>query len=265
MKIILSIIVVLLLLFLFIRILEYKSLYFPFREIEITPEDVGLKYEDIHVKTEDGLRINGWFIPSNASKATILLSHGNGGNISHRIEKILILNALGIDVMIFDYRGYGMSEGSPSEKGLYKDIEAVYTYLVKEKKVSPDSIIGYGESLGGAVVIDLSSRHEMGGIIIEDTFTSVRDMARKYFPFIPSFLLKSSFDSLSGISSVRTPKLFFHSITDEIVPFEQGRRLYESASEPKWFVQLRGGHNDAFLVSKDIYSAEIGKFIERVR
>jgi len=230
----------------------------------MTPEDVGLKYEDVYVKTEDGLKIHGWFIPSNASKATILLSHGNGGNISHRIEKILILNALGIDVLIFDYRGYGMSEGSPSEEGLYKDAEAVYKYLVEEKKVSPDSIIGYGESLGGAVIIDLALRHEMGGIIIEDSFTSVRDMAKKYFPFIPSILLKTSFDSLSRINDIKIPKLLLHSISDEIVPFEQGRMLYENASEPKWFVQLQGGHNDAFLVSKEVYTSGIVEFTGRV-
>ncbi len=157
-----------------------------------------------------------------------------------------------------------MSKGSPSEKGLYRDAEAMYDFLIKERKISPRKIVGYGESLGGAVIINMAMKHEVGGLIIEDSFTSVRDMSRKYFPFIPSFVYKSKFDSLTKIKSIKAPKLILHSVNDEIVPFEQGKKLFENAPEPKGFVQLQGGHNDAFLISQDVFAAKIDSFIDMV-
>ncbi len=261
MKTILIIIAALLLLFILIRFLEYKSTYYPFPSIENTPRDIGLDYEDLTFTTKDGTRISGWFVPSVLSRAVIILCHGNGGNISHRLEKIMMLNRLNLDVLIFDYRGYGMSEGRPSEKGLYLDTEAVYEYLVNDRKVSPLNIVGYGESLGGAVIIDLASRQKLGGLIIESSFTSVPDMAKKVAPFVPGFVYKSRFDGLSKIKGVEIPKLIFHSVDDEVVPFEHGERLFSNAGEPKKFVKMQGGHNDAFLVSKDLFMREIDLFI----
>ena len=247
-----------------VRYLEQKSLYYPLRKIEATPEYLGLGFEDITLITKDGVSISGWFIPAVSSRAVIILCHGNGGNISHRLEKIKILNGLDLDILIFDYRGYGTSEGSPSEEGLYFDAEAVYDYLVKEKKIPYQKIIGYGESLGGAVVVDLASGRKMGGVIIEDSFTSAREMGKKVFPFIPTFIYKSRFDSLSKLKNIRIPKLIFHSVDDEIIPFEHGRRLFESAPEPKEFIWLNGGHNDAFLVSADLYRSGIDSFVKDV-
>ncbi len=255
---------ILVFLFFFIRFLEKKSLYFPVQTIDATPDNIGLDYEEIFVTTKDGVQLSAWFIPSGSTRATLLFSHGNGGNISHRLEKIKILNKLNLDVLIFDYRGYGMSKGSPSEKGLYRDAEAMYDFLIKERKISPRKIVGYGESLGGAVIINMAMKHEVGGLIIEDSFTSVRDMSRKYFPFIPSFVYKSKFDSLTKIKSIKAPKLILHSVNDEIVPFEQGKKLFENAPEPKGFVQLQGGHNDAFLISQDVFAAKIDSFIDMV-
>jgi fermentation-respiration switch protein FrsA (DUF1100 family) len=254
----------LILFFFFIRFLEKKSLYFPLRSIEASPKDIGLNYEDVIISTKDDVRLSAWFIPTESPRAVIIFFHGNGGNISHRLDKIKILNKLALDVFIFDYRGYGLSNGSPSENGLYLDAEAVYDYLINEKETPLQKIIGYGESLGGAVVIDLASKHNMGGMIIEGCFTSVRDMAKKVIPFIPAFILKSKFDSLGKIKDVMFPKLFFHSISDEIVPFEQGKRLYENAPEPKELVQLQGGHNDSFLVSQDVFASKIDSFISSI-
>ncbi|MEN8263981.1 MAG: alpha/beta hydrolase [Nitrospirota bacterium] len=264
MKAILIIIAALLLLFLFIRFLEYKSTYYPFTSIEYTPRDIGLDYEDLTFTTKDGTRISGWFIPSESSRAVIIFCHGNGGNISYRLEKIMMLNRLNLDVLIFDYRGFGMSEGRPSENGFYLDTEAVYEYMVNDRKVSPRSIIGYGESLGGAVIIDLASKQKLGGIIVESSFTSVPDMAKKVAPFIPGFVYKSRFDALSKIKDIDLPKLIFHSVNDEVVPFEHGERLFNNAGEPKKFVKMQGDHNDAFLVSKDLFMTEIDLFIGRL-
>ncbi|MBU1888379.1 MAG: alpha/beta fold hydrolase, partial [Candidatus Omnitrophica bacterium] len=142
----------------YLRYFEYRSLYFPTKDMEIAPGYMGFKYEDVYFKTPDNARLNAWFFPADDSTATILFCHGNGGNISHRIEKIALLNNLGLDVSIFDYRGYGRSRGRPSEKGFYADAGSAYGYLVSEKNISPEKIILYGESLGGAVAIDLAAR-----------------------------------------------------------------------------------------------------------
>ncbi|MEE8317992.1 MAG: alpha/beta fold hydrolase, partial [Candidatus Omnitrophota bacterium] len=159
----------------YFRYFEHHSLYFPTKEIELLPSNIDLSYEDVYLETDDGMRLNAWLIPAKHSRYTVLFCHGNGGNISHRIEKILILNQLGLDIFIFDYRGYGRSSGRPSEKGLYKDVRAAYNYLVSERKVSPDSIILYGESLGGAVAIDLARIESVKALITEATLSSAKD------------------------------------------------------------------------------------------
>ncbi|MBI5664896.1 MAG: alpha/beta hydrolase [Nitrospirae bacterium] len=263
MKIIFLIVVSLIFLFFFIRFIEKKSLYYPLKEIEATPRDIGLDYEDLFITTRDDVLVSGWYIPSQSPRGTFIFSHGNGGNISHRLEKIRMFHDLHVNVLIFDYRGYGMSKGSPSEEGLYLDVEAVYDYLVNEKKVPPQKIIGYGESLGGAVIIDLAGKHKLGGIILEGSFTSIQDMAKKYFPFVPSFIYKTSFNAMEKIGRVKSPTLHFHSTTDEIVPYDLGRKLFDSAPGPKEFVDLQGGHNDSFLVSRDLFMEKIDGFISR--
>ena len=265
MKIVAAVLVTLIGLFSLIRYIEKRSLYFPLRAIEVTPHDIGLEYEEIIVSTGDGVRISGWFIPSPAPRATILLSHGNGGNISHRLDKIKVLNDLKVNVLIFDYRGYGMSKGRPSEQGLYLDCEAMYRYLVNEKNTPPEKIIGYGESLGGAVIIDLAGRLPLGGIIIEGSFTSIRDMAKHYLPFIPTFVYKTTFNSIDKIMKVTSPKLHFHSMSDDVVPYELGKKLFDNAQGPKKFVNLQGGHNDSFLISEETYAAGLDSFIGEYR
>ena len=229
----------------------------------MTPENIGLDYENVSVTTDDGIKITGWFIPSESPRATLLFAHGNGGNISHRLEKIRMFNELHVNTFIFDYRGYGPSDGSPSENGFYLDAQAAYNYLLSDKKIPSQQIVGYGESLGGAVIIDLAVRNSLGGLIIESSFTSVRDMGKKIFPFIPAFLYKTKFDALSKIVSVKCPVLAFHSPEDEIVPYELGKQLFEAAPEPKYFIDLRGGHNNAFLVSEELFMAEIDSFLRR--
>ncbi|MBI4844727.1 MAG: alpha/beta hydrolase [Nitrospirae bacterium] len=252
------------LLFFFFRFFEKSNLYFPFKKLDGTPADIGLNFEDVNITASDGISINAWFIPSALPRAAIIFSHGNGGNISHRLEKILILNNLNFDVLIYDYRGYGQSKGRPGEDGLYLDAEAVYKYLVNERRISSGRIIAFGESLGAAVSIDLALKHELRGVIIEEGFTSVKDVAKHYLPFIPAIIYKSKYDSLEKIKNVHSPKLFFHSIDDEIIPYDFGKRLFEAAPEPKMFVNLRGGHNDAFLVSKDLFIKGIDDFVKEM-
>lgn len=252
------------LVFLYVRYLEKKTLYFPLRAIEATPKDIGLNYEEISLYTHDGVQLSAWFIPAENPRATVLFCHGNGGNISHRLEKIKIFNALDLNVLIFDYRGYGMSTGSPYENGLYLDAETVYGYLTDEKSIPAQKIIAYGESLGAAVAVDLAGKHDLGGIIIEGGFTSVGDMAKRILPFIPTFIYSSRYDALEKIKDIKYPKLIFHAADDEVVPFELGEKLFSEASEPKEFVKIQGGHNDAFLSSQDLFIKKIDSFVNRM-
>ena len=261
MKIVLFILVIPVILFLFVRFLEQKSLYYPFRSIDYTPKDIGLDYKDVNISTDDGIDIHGWFIPAKDPEGVLLFSHGNGGNISHRLEKLQMLHELNLDILIYDYRGYGLSKGKPSEAGLYLDAEAMYEYLLNERGYEPDKIVAYGESLGGAVAVELAGRRPLKCMIIEGSFSSIKDIARQYFPFIPTFLLKTEFDSIKKINSINIPKLVMHSTDDEVIPFKYGVALYEVAAEPKKFVVLKGGHNDSFLISKEEYVFEIKTFL----
>jgi len=236
-----------------IRYVERQSIYFPTRDITDTPRRLGLSFKDVYFSADDGTRLNGWFIPNKNAKYTLILAHGNAGNISHRTEKILMFHDLGLNVFVFDYRGYGRSQGQPSEQGLYMDLRAAYRYVVSKEEVPGQDIILYGESIGGSVAIDLARRVAVRAVITEGTFTSVKDMAGIAFPVIPYFIFSSKYDSVSKIKDVACPKLIIHSVDDEIVPFQLGEKLYKSAKEPKRFLKLRGGHNTAFLESNREY------------
>jgi uncharacterized protein len=258
MRLVLSIFIFAILLVLSIRYIERRSLYFPMKDITTTPAQAGLPYEEVYFKTSDNKRLNGWLISSDRTVFTVIFCHGNAGNIGHRLEKIAMLNKLGLNVFIFDYRGYGKSDGAPSESGLYKDVLAAYDFLVSDRGIKGDDIIVYGESLGGAVAIDLAAKASVKALIAEDTFTSVKDMARMAYPFMPPFVFSTRFDSISKVKEIGCPKLIIHSLDDEIVPFSLGEKLFNAAHEPKRFLKIRGGHNTAFLDSKK-------QFIEGIR
>lgn len=260
-KIIITFALVFILLIGYFRYIERKSIFFPMRQIEYTPKDIGLIYKEVFFKAEDGVELNGWFIPAKGAKGIILFLHGNAGNISHRFEKIQLLHDLNLNVFIFDYRGYGKSKGSPSEKGLYLDAKAAYDYLVSKEGILWDQIILFGESLGGAAAIDLASKVKIKAVIVESAFSSARDMAKRIYPFIPSFFITSNFNSVKKIKNIRAPKLIIHSIDDEIVPFELGQKLFEAAPPPKEFLKIRGGHNTAFLNSEMEFKKGIASFI----
>ncbi len=252
------------LLLLFMFIFQSKLIFFPRKEITMTPEFAGLHYEDIYFRAEDGVELHGWFIPSDTSRGVILFCHGNAGNISHRLETIRIFNELDLSVFIFDYRGYGKSAGKPSENGTYLDADAVWIYLSGTRKIDPQRIIVFGRSLGGAVAADLASKRPVGGIIVESSFTSVKDLGSEIYPFLPVRLL-SRFDygTLEKIKKVPCPKLIIHSRNDEMISFRHGERLYEAASEPKEFLEISGTHNEGFLIGLDRYKSGIDSYLKR--
>lgn len=261
-RVILYLLLSVILLLFFVRYIESRSIFFPMKKIEYTPDFANLPFEDVYTTTSDNVEINGWFISKDDAKYTILFCHGNAGNIGHRLEKIIMLRDIGLNVFIIDYRGYGNSEGRPSENGIYLDAKAAYDYLLNTRKIQPEHIILYGESIGGAAVVDLASKVKVGALITEELFSSAKDMARRIYPFLPSFLFGIRFDSLSKIKKIDAPKLIIHSKNDEIVPFDLAKKLYGAAKEPKQFVELIGGHNTAFLDSEEKYVASIKSFIQ---
>ena len=246
----------------YVRYIESRSIFFPMKRIEFTPHFVNLAYEDVYIMTADNVKINGWFFPKDNAKYTMLFCHGNAGNIGHRLEKIIMLLDIGVNVFIIDYRGYGNSKGKPSEKGIYLDAKAGYDYLVNTRKVQAENIILYGESIGAAAAIDLASKVKVGALITEEAFSNAVDMAKRIYPFLPSLLFSVRLDSLTKIKNVEAPKLIIHSINDEIVPFDLGKKLYDAAKEPKQFAEIIGGHNTAFLDSKEKYISSIASFIK---
>lgn len=237
-------------------------LYFPAKEIEATPHNIGLDYQDVTLRTKDGVEISAWYIPADNARGFILFCHGNAGNISHRLDSIKIFHRLGLGVLIFDYRGYGKSKGSPDEEGTYSDAEAAWDYLVNILRVKPEKIILFGRSLGSAVAVELALRRQAGAIIMESAFTSVPDLGKKFFPLLPvSLISRYHYESISKVERVEMPKLFIHSPDDEIVPYEQGARLFERARDPKEYLKITGGHNDGFLLSGKIYVDGLDAFI----
>lgn len=206
----------------------------------------GLDFEDVSFVSSDGTRLHGWYVRHENPRAVILFSHGNAGNLSHRAETARVLNKLvGVSVMLYDYRGYGRSEGRPSEKGIMNDARSARSWLANREGIDCQEIVLMGRSLGGAVSVDLA-QDGARALILESTFTSIPDMAAIHYPWLPlRRLLRTRFDSMDKIQAYRGPLLQSHGNADQIVPFEVGRRLHDAANEPKQFLVIEGGdHND---------------------
>ena len=233
------------------------------RHIIAAPDYVGLAYEPIEISTADGETLHGWFVPAPAAKGTMLFFHGNAGNISHRMEYLLMFHRLGYNTFIFDYRGYGQSSGSPSESGTYLDAQSAWRYLTEAKGIPPARIVLFGESLGGAVAAWLAMNEKPGALVLASVFTSVPDMAAKIYPFLPVRLLsRFDYNTIEYLQSVTCPVFVAHSPQDDIVPFAHGRALYQAASEPKQFLELQGGHNSGFIYMQEDWMKALGKFID---
>ena len=246
--------------------LEEKFIFYPLDAIDETPRNIGLPFDDISFSTGDGLQLNGWFVPYPGAQTTLLWFHGNAGNISHRLENIRLLHdRVKINTFIFDYRGYGRSQGRPSEEGTYMDGEAALRYLRSRKDVDPKRIVFFGRSLGAAVAAELATREDALALILETPFASVREMARVAFPFLPvGPLLRTRYDTVEKVKRVKGPLLVVHGDRDEIVPFAQGKKVFDAAPQPKEFYAIRGAHhNDTYLVGGEAYFAALKDFIER--
>ena len=246
---------------------EKRLIYFPTRDHEVTPTALGLAHEDVRLTTEDGVRLHAWYLPVRQARWVTLVSHGNAGNISHRLDRALLLQArLQSSVLLYDYRGYGASEGSPDEAGTYRDARAAYLYLSEEKQIPPGRIVLFGESLGSAVSLELALAYPAAALVLEAPFTSVPDMARTtiFAPLAP--LVRTRYENLAKIPRLRLPLLVLQGDRDEVVPFAQGRRLFDAAPEPKRHFAIPGaGHNDTYVVGGEAYWRAVSEFLESVR
>lgn len=246
-------------------VFERKLIYFPQRAHDVRPGDLGLAFEDLALTAEDGVRVHGWYLPPPGEpRWTVLLAHGNGGNISHRLDRTLFLQSkLGAAVLLFDYRGYGKSEGSPDEEGTYRDARAAHRWLVEDKRVAADSLVLFGESLGSAVALDLALSRPCRALVLESPFASIPAMARAVYPFLPLWpLVRTRYDNEAKVPRLAVPLLVLHGDRDEVVPLAQGRRVFEAAPEPKRFFTIPGaGHNDTYIVGGEAYWDAVGDFL----
>ena len=242
-------------------ILYYPQL--PGRDISATPENIGLQFDEIEFYTSDNIKLHGWFIPHKNPRGTLLFFHGNAGNISHRLDSINIFHQLNLNVFIFDYRGFGQSEGRTTEQGTYRDAEAAWNYLTEVKDINEKQIIIFGRSLGGSIAAWLASQHQPASLIVESGFTSVPAMGKRFYPFLPiQWLTTFEYNTREYVRKASCPVLIAHSADDDIIPFEEGREIYHAANEPKQFFEMRGDHNGGFIASGSDYINALKTFID---
>ncbi len=260
---------------------QSRLIFVPSAVIEKTPEFFNLKYEEVWlpVATKSGRveRIHGWWIPSSREQQTpgakgkvLLYLHGNGINIGANVAHANRFHQLGFSVLLIDYRGYGLSEGSfPTEASVYEDAAVAWNYLVQQRQISPDRIFIYGHSLGGAVAIDLAVKHpEAAGLIVESSFTSIREMVdlQKIYSFFPiDLILQHRFESIQKVRSLQMPVIFFHGTLDPLIPSQMSEKLFAAAPEPKQLILIPGArHNNVAEFAGDKYLQAVRQFIERV-
>ncbi|HUZ17665.1 MAG TPA: alpha/beta hydrolase [Spirochaetia bacterium] len=254
---------ILLLSLLLLALFQRRLVYLPDPILHDTPASVGLSYEDIRFHASDGTELDGWYISAPGARATVLLCHGNAGNISTRLPAISALHELGVNLFLFDYRGYGASGGTPSEQGTYRDGEAAWQWIADHSQITGGApVIVMGRSLGGAIAARLARRHRVAGLILEAAFPSIPKLLDARVPFLPLELVAAfRYDTERDLKEVSCPVLVAHSRADRVVPFRLGRELYDRAREPKSFIELRGPHDTGFSSDRRRYLGALEAFI----
>jgi len=237
------------------------------RRVSASPSRFDLREKRVTYSSSDGVTLSAWLVPAagaSPSDTWLLISHGNFGSIGYggRPEFYASMRDLGVNLLAFDYRGFGESNGAPDERGLYDDATASYQYLTRSLGVPPERLVLFGHSLGSGVAIELASRVPAGGLIVEGAYTSIVDRGQELYPFFPIALMATQrFPSLDRVGLIEMPKLFLHSPEDSVIPYAHGRRLFDAARAPKQFVDVRGGHDDAYRIDKAVYYGAIEEFL----
>ena len=238
------------------------------RALVATPEDRGMDYRSLSFEAADGVELHGWWVPAADARATLIFFHGNAGNISHRLASLEIFHGLGLNVLLFDYRGYGQSTGRPSEDGLYRDAEAALDCVRGGCALDTDPaalpLVYFGRSLGGAVAAWLATQAPPEALIVESAFTSVPDMAADLYPWLPvRWLARLEYDTRAAVSETAAPLLVVHSREDDIIPFSHGEAIAEAGAGPVTLLEISGDHNTGFLTSGPRYTEGLDRFLNR--
>ena len=235
------------------------------RSFRASPADIGLAFTSLKLVTADGEALDAWFVPADTKRAArglIVFFHGNAGNIGHRLDYLRMFHDLGLATLIFDYRGYGLSSGVPSEEGTHLDAEAAWLHATQALGFPAGRIVLFGESLGGGVATRLAAEHHPGALVLASTFTSVPDMGADLYPLLPVRLLaRIRYDSLTQLAQIACPLLVIHSRDDNIIPFAHGQRLFAAAHQPKEFLEIAGGHNDSFVFGREDWVRQLDGFL----
>ena len=243
-------------------------IYYPETALTGTPDHAGLDFEDVWLRTADGVRVHAWFVPGD-SAITWLWFHGNGGNLSTRLENLRHVHLrLGVSGLLVSYRGYGLSEGVPSEEGTYEDARAGLRHLLERSGVDRDRIVYFGRSLGGAVAAKLATEQPPAALVLEASFPSVPRLAPRHFPWLGLPVLRRlvpfRYDTAAYLEAVKAPVLVIHGGQDDIVPIQFGREVFQAAREPKEWYEVEGaGHNDVEPVGGDAYYRTLERFLRR--
>jgi hypothetical protein len=238
---------------------QERIIFLPRSAINQTPADIGLNAENVTLTIDDEVTLHGWYFPVDSTRPTVLFCHGNAGNISNRLETAqFLVSTMHVNLMLFDYRGYGQSTGEPSEEGIYTDARTFRNWLTTEQKIPLNKIVLFGRSLGGAVAVQMATEYDCRGLIVESSFTSIPEMAAAIYPWLPArYLARIKMASIDKIGRVKFPILITHSPNDDLIPYWMGEKLYEASSAPKRFGKLNGRHNELDHYHSPEYRAQL--------
>lgn len=250
---------------LYLLLRQHTMIYFPHPLFVGTPKDRDLPYEDLCVETDDKVRLHGWYVPHSKPRGTILFFHGNTGNISYCLDTLEIFHALRFNVYLFDYRGYGHSQGLCSESGTYRDAAAIWQFVTATRGVRSTDVIIYGRSLGGAIAAWLAARNQPRCLVLESSFTSMPDLASAMYPWFPvRTLARIHYPTAENLMNVKCPVLIVHSTQDELIGFSHAEALYRIAPQPKHILEIQGRHRDGYMNSGALYTAGLDEFFTRL-
>lgn len=243
---------------------QERLVFFPMSEIEATPRDVGLDFQQFTIPVAGAETVTAWILPAEQPRGYVVFCHGNGGNISHRLEVSRLLLRMGMTTLLFDYRGYGSSSGKPGEQRTYEDVRAVWATATGAAGFDPARTVIWGESLGGGVASLLATEQRAAGLVLQSTFTSVPDLAADVYPLLPvRWLVRIRYPTIERLASIEEPVLVIHSTEDELIPFAHAERLFAAAGHPRELLAIRGDHNSGLFTSRATTEPGLNRFLDQ--